>query len=748
LEEKKVKKLTNLIIVIMILIIPSVFAENCSNGVQDINEDGIDCGGNCPSFCGSGTEFDPFIIHSCYDLYTRISNTSNCDTNSYFKLNNDLDCMNESYSPDCNFIGTLDGDYKKIQIPNITQNGYNIGGLFPQIQNTTIKKIKIFGIDPADAAGPEMPPGNSLTNNEVFDISLGGLAGTCSGLIEIDNVVVSYLVIDQGTNPGSFSGGFCGNYSNSIIGVEGINVINSYVKNIHFISGISNGFIGNRCSFSEISYAITNAQNYAIAECGTSNNVYWATDFGLATEDNTSGSVMLNEFEYTNISKYVGFGFNEVWGKIQQEEQPTLPCLLWEGGCELLDISELPQDLNSTNFYLDTNNITIKCENASVGDTGIVNGITYTKRDRDQITIHNANTTCTSGITDMGADDLFMFPGLFQDKTTFNQDISHWDTSNVTNMWDMFYGATNFNQDISYWDVSKVSNMYNMFGYAESFNQDISSWNISSVTDFTALFYEASNFNQNISSWNVSHITNMQEMFAGASSFNQGIGNWDVSSVTNMAGMFAGASSFNQNIGGWNVSKVSNMYNMFGYAESFNQNIGNWDVSNVNHWQGMQWMFRFAKNFNQDIGNWDTSNVTNMYGMFHNATSFHQDLSSWCVTNIESKPGEFDLNSDFESLTWLHPKWGTCNEVRSGGSGKWPPPLSLIPEPEDEEERLRFFEELKFLFEALISGDYKYINEFNTKYPFVLILGIVLVGGSIIIFSQNSQGKKNKRKRK
>ncbi|BDT03726.1 hypothetical protein SHM_13720 [Spiroplasma ixodetis] len=37
-----------------------------------------------------------------------------------------------------------------------------------------------------------------------------------------------------------------------------------------------------------------------------------------------------------------------------------------------------------------------------------------------------------------------------------NQDLSSWDTSNVTNMNWMFHGAISFNQNISNWDVSNV----------------------------------------------------------------------------------------------------------------------------------------------------------------------------------------------------------------------------------------------------------------------------------------------------
>jgi len=39
-----------------------------------------------------------------------------------------------------------------------------------------------------------------------------------------------------------------------------------------------------------------------------------------------------------------------------------------------------------------------------------------------------------------------------------------------------------FNQDISAWDVSKVTNMYYMF-YSTQFNQDLSSWDVSNVSE-------------------------------------------------------------------------------------------------------------------------------------------------------------------------------------------------------------------------------------------------------------------------
>ena len=79
---------------------------------------------------------------------------------------------------------------------------------------------------------------------------------------------------------------------------------------------------------------------------------------------------------------------------------------------------------------------------------------------------------------------------MFSNATAFNQDISNWDVSNVTDMGQMF-GYTSFNQPIGDWDVSSVTNMSYMFQSAAAFNQDISSWSVDGVTNCADFSYNS-----------------------------------------------------------------------------------------------------------------------------------------------------------------------------------------------------------------------------------------------------------------
>ena len=335
-------------------------------------------------------------------------------------------------------------------------------------------------------------------------------------------------------------------------------------------------------------------------------------------------------------------------------------------------LEELLNQQNSNAFF--EQNGTIKCQDAKVGDKGIVNGKQYEAVDRALLIKRrdegaDLTCVCTSLVTDMKA----LFGSFTVQKFTFNQPIGNWDLSNVTTMHSMFNNST-FNQPIGNWDVSKVEDMTQLFG-SSPFNQPIGNWNVGRVKTMLSMF-AYSDFNQPIGSWNVSNVVDMQSMFAG-SPFNYPLANWNVSKVKRMSNMFAGKgnpslwptlvrSQFNQPIENWDVSNVENMSGMF-YYSNFNQPLDNWNVSKVTD---MNEMFLDSK-FNQPLVNWNVENVKLMFAMFKNS-QFNQNISNWCVRKVECFPGagpcdtepqDFSLNSPL--ATSFKPKWGTCT---SGGS--------------------------------------------------------------------------------
>ncbi len=208
----------------------------------------------------------------------------------------------------------------------------------------------------------------------------------------------------------------------------------------------------------------------------------------------------------------------------------------------------------------------IKYHGTTAGATETFNGITYTAVSQATFNAMDPDSAdftniCTSLVTDMT--NKFRY-------SSFNQDISTWDVSNVTTMESLFERAESFNQDIGDWDVSNVTNMFEALHEARAFNQDISGWNVSNVTNMSHMFNNANAFNQDISSWNVSSTTNMANMFQGAFDFNQDISGWDVSNVTDMTAMFWGAKAFNQDLSGWCVTNItSKPYNFDAYADSW-----------------------------------------------------------------------------------------------------------------------------------------------------------------------------------
>jgi surface protein len=276
----------------------------------------------------------------------------------------------------------------------------------------------------------------------------------------------------------------------------------------------------------------------------------------------------------------------------------------------------------------------------------------------DTFTITAGSGTGT-GTAELGVRMDFMF----LENYLFNQDVSTWDVSTVTDMKNMFELCTAFNNGantnvnqitgrsgINGWDVSNATTAFYTFRGCTVFNRPLADWDTSSLTDAGGLFY-GSAFNQPIPDWDMSGVTRISNMF-NATPFNQDIGDWDVSAATNANAMFADNVVFNQDLSKWDLRKCSICTNMFTRARAFNNGantnvnpvtgrvgINGWSIGTDASVTGVSFATMFSHTsltmaFNRPLADWDMSKATTTSGMFRCCRSFNQDLSAWNMGNV------------------------------------------------------------------------------------------------------------------
>ena len=91
--------------------------------------------------------------------------------------------------------------------------------------------------------------------------------------------------------------------------------------------------------------------------------------------------------------------------------------------------------------------------------------------------------------------------------------IESWDVDGY-NLQSWFVNCLLWDQDVSGWDVSNVTEMYGLFWFCQQFNQDISGWNVSNVTDMELMFVSCNSFDQNLGPWTFADNARITQMFA------------------------------------------------------------------------------------------------------------------------------------------------------------------------------------------------------------------------------------------
>ena len=188
------------------------------------------------------------------------------------------------------------------------------------------------------------------------------------------------------------------------------------------------------------------------------------------------------------------------------------------------------------------------------------------------------------------------------------------DTSDVTNMQNMFNGCTNL-ITIPLLDTSDVTNMAQMF---------------SNCTNLTT-----------IPELNTSNVTNMGQMFSSCSNLTS-IPLLDTSNATSMGGMFNSCSNLTS-IPLLDTSNVTNMYNMFRSCSSLTS-IPLLDTSNATSMGGM---FNSCSNLTS-IPLLDTSNVTNMGNMFISCSNL-TSIPLLDTSNVTDMVGMFSSCSNLNN---------------------------------------------------------------------------------------------------
>ncbi|MBQ7510370.1 MAG: BspA family leucine-rich repeat surface protein [Prevotella sp.] len=266
------------------------------------------------------------------------------------------------------------------------------------------------------------------------------------------------------------------------------------------------------------------------------------------------------------------------------------------------------------------------------------------------------NVTSIEGMEYLNTDEVTDMSGLFCTAEVQSLDLSHFNTSKVTNMLNMFNGCVNLTSiDLSHFDTGNVTNMSGMFATCQALNSlDVTTLNTQNVVFMSSMFLGLKLTSIDLSHFNTSKVQQMEGMFAGSSFTSLDLSSFNTSEVLNMDEMFQQCKMTSLDLSNFDVSNVYRFENMFYQCENLKTlNLGNFNSKTA---QTMKNMFRGCVNLeNLDVSHFITSNVSDMESMFYQCRSLKTlDVSHFDTRNVESMGWMFGECTSLESLDVSH----------------------------------------------------------------------------------------------
>ena len=241
---------------------------------------------------------------------------------------------------------------------------------------------------------------------------------------------------------------------------------------------------------------------------------------------------------------------------------------------------------------------------------------------------------------------------MFYNSKTKSINTSSFNTSNVTNMTQMFAGTNRLERiNVSNFDTSNVTTMNAMFKDAKSLKTiDLSNFNTSNVSDVSNIFNgDNSLVNVNIDNWDIRKINNNGEsIFNGSNIKNvsarnlnipESLTNWSYSTIERL------------DVTGWNLSNTTSIIGLFSNSSNLVELVGidSWDTSNITNMSKL--FINCDSLISIDLSSWNTSQVTNMSSMFKDSELLETiDLSNIDTSSVKNTDIMFSNCTNLETI--------------------------------------------------------------------------------------------------